>query len=85
MAAPEIPTGSFPPAFPGRACHGPDKADPDEMQWGWGKTLTRCRPGPDDAGWSAQVVVVWAVDRLSIEWVGAERLRPAVQVNDVPT
>ncbi|SDU90364.1 hypothetical protein SAMN04488544_1725 [Microlunatus sagamiharensis] len=27
-------------------------------------------------GWSAQVAVVWALDRLSIEWVPAEKLRP---------
>lgn len=29
---------------------------------------------------STQVAVVWAVDRLSIKWVGAERLRPAVEL-----
>ncbi len=27
-------------------------------------------------GWSAQVAVVWALDRLSVEWVPAEKLRP---------
>ena len=42
------------------------------------------QPSSLATGWSAQVAVVWAVDRLSIEWVGAERLRPAVELNDVP-
>lgn len=42
------------------------------------------QPSSLAAGWSAQVAVVWAVDRLSIEWVRAERLRPAVDASDVP-
>jgi len=34
------------------------------------------QPSSLAVGWSAQVAVVWAVDRLSIEWVSAEKLRP---------
>lgn len=42
------------------------------------------QPSSLAAGWSAQVAVVGSVDRLSIEWVGAKRLRPAVELNDMP-
>jgi hypothetical protein len=34
------------------------------------------QPSSLASGWSAQVAVVWAQDRLSIEWVSAEKLRP---------
>lgn len=34
------------------------------------------QPSSLAVGWSAQVAVVWALDRLSVEWVSAEKLRP---------
>ena len=38
------------------------------------------QPSPSlSTGWSAQVAVVWAQDRLSIEWVSAEKLRPVTE------
>lgn len=39
------------------------------------------QPAPSlSTGWSAQVAVVWAQDRLSIEWVSAEKLQPVRDV-----
>lgn len=35
------------------------------------------QPSSLAVGWSAQVAVVWTLDRLSVEWVSAEKLRPA--------
>ena len=41
------------------------------------------QPSPSlSTGWSAQVAVVWAQDRLSIEWVSAEKLRPVREVGN---
>ena len=34
-------------------------------------------------GWSAQVAVVWTLDRLSVEWVSAEKLRPVREAGDI--
>lgn len=42
------------------------------------------QPSSLATGWSAQVAVVWALDRLSIEWVSAERLRPVTYLPDPP-
>jgi len=41
------------------------------------------QPSSLAVGWSAQVAVVWALDRLSIEWVSVEKLRP-VHEQDIP-
>ena len=90
-AAKEPPTSPISEHYPVNAIPVRTAADPDSSalreRSTWSAhagTGLNGSPSSLATGWSAQVAVVRAVDRLSIEWVGGARLRPAVELNGVP-